>query len=235
MPRSAKPAKPAAVPKYEWRKTEKDFYLAKAVPALLDVPPMQYFVVDGAGSPADEEFQSVVGLLYTLSYTIRMMPKSGWTPPGYQEYTVFPLEGVWTMDTDAWRGGALDKTKLRYKLMIRQPRFATPDVAARAMESARKKIPADLLDRASFESFADGPSVQMVHVGAYDTEPETFAAMDDYMKERGLVRTERAHREIYLSDPRKVSPEKNRTLLRFFHLNAAPGAKKTPDAGKAAK
>ena len=223
MPKTKSPKKPAAA-KYEWRKTEKEFYLAKAVPAVIDVPPMNYFVVDGAGSPDSEEFQAVVGLLYTLSYTIRMMPKSGWMPPGYREYTVFPLEGVWRMDTDAWRGGALDKTRLKYCLMIRQPRFVTPDVAARAMESARKKVPADLLERASFEPFTDGASVQMLHVGPYDTEPETFAAMDAFLNANGLVRTERTHREIYLSDPRRVAPEKNRTLLRFFHLNAAPGA-----------
>ena len=160
MPKSAKT--PAA-PKYEWRKTEKDFYLAKAVPAELEVPPMNYFVVDGAGSPADEEFQALIGVLYTLSYTIRMMPKSGWTPPDYQEYTVFPLEGVWRMDTDAWQGGELDKSKLQYRLMIRQPWFVTPDVAARAKESARKKLPAELLDGASFETLADGLSVQMLH------------------------------------------------------------------------
>ena len=216
--------KPAAA-KYEWRKTEKAFYLPKEKgPVRIDVPEMMFFAVEGAGSPADEEFQARIGLLYALSYTIRMMPKSGWTPPDYQEYTVFPLEGVWRMDTDAWSPGAeLDKTKLKYKLMIRQPWFVTPDVVARAMESARKKVPADLLERASFEAFTDGPSVQMLHVGPYDTEPETFAAMNSFMKERGLVRAEQAHREIYLSDPRRVAPEKNRTLLRFFHLNAAPG------------
>ena len=111
-----------------------------------------------------------------------MMPKSGWTPTDYQEYTVFPLEGVWRMDTDAWQGGALDKTKLKYRLMIRQPWFVTPDVAGRAMESARKKVPAELLERASFETFTDGPSVQMLHVGPYDTEPETFSSMNAFMK-----------------------------------------------------
>ena len=128
------------------------------------------------------------------------------------------------MDTDAWQGGLLDKMKLKYRLMIRQPWFVTDEVVERAMESARKKVPADLLERASFETIADGPSVQMLHVGPYDTEPETFAAMNAFMAEHGLVRTEQAHREIYLSDPRRVAPEKNRTLLRFFHLNAAPGA-----------
>ena len=216
--------KPAAA-KYEWRKTEKAFYLPKEKgPHRIDVPEMKFFAVEGAGSPAGEEFQAVVGLLYTLSYAVRMMPKSGWTPPDYREYTVFPLEGVWRMDTDAWQGGALDKTKLKYRLMIRQPWFATPDVVARAMESARKKVPAGLLERASFEPFADGVSVQMLHVGPYDTEPETFAAMDAFLNANGLVRTERTHREIYLSDPRKVSPDKNRTLLRYFHLNAATGA-----------
>lgn len=217
-----KTEKTPAAGKYEWRKTENAFYLPKEKgPVRIDVPEMSFFVVDGAGSPADEEFQAVVGLLYTLSYTIRMMPKSGWTPPDYREYTVFPLEGVWRMDTDAWHGGALDKTKLRYRLMIRQPWFVTPDVVGRARESARKKLPVELLDRASFETLADGPSVQMLHVGPYDTEPETFAVMNGFLKAHGLVRPEQVHREIYLSDPRKVSPEKNRTLLRFFHLNTA--------------
>ena len=225
MPKKTEKKPAPAAAKYEWRKTEKAFYLPKEKgPLEIDIPEMKFFVVDGAGSPADEEFQARVGLLYTLSYTVRMMPKSGWTPPDYQEYTVFPLEGVWRLDTDAWRGGALDKTKLRYRLMIRQPWFVTSDVAARAMESARKKVSADLLERASFEIFTDGPSVQMLHVGPYDTEPETFAAMNAFMQQHKLVRTEQAHREIYLSDPRKVSPEKNRTLLRFFHLNAAPSA-----------
>lgn len=218
MPKSAKPAKPVAAPKYEWRKTEKEFYLAKPVPTLLDVPPMQYFIVDGAGSPASEEFQAVVGLLYALSYGVRMMPKSGWTPPGYREYTVFPLEGVWRMESDSWEPGRLDKTKLRYRLMIRQPGFVTPEVVDRARASARKKVPAELLERATFETVTDGRSVQMLHAGPYDTEPETFAAMNAFLASHGLARREPVHREIYLSDPRKVAPEKNRTTIRFFGL-----------------
>ena len=218
MPKTKSPKKPAAA-KYEWRKTEKDFYLAKAAPAAIDVPPMNYFVVDGAGSPADEEFQEVVGLLYTLSYTIRMMPKSGWTPPDYQEYTVFPLEGLWRLDSDAWKPGCeLDKSKLQYRLMIRQPWFVTEEVVERARSSALKKVPAELLERASFETMADGLSVQMLHVGPYDTEPETFAAMNEFMAAHGLSRPEQVHREIYLSDPRRVAPEMNRTTLRFINL-----------------
>ena len=218
MPKTKSPKKPAAA-KYEWRKTEKEFYLAKAVPAVIDVPPMNYFAVDGAGSPDSEEFQAVVGLLYTLSYTIRMMPKSGWTPPDYQEYTVFPLEGLWRMDSDAWRPGSeLDKSKLRYRLMIRQPWFVTPEVVERARASALRKVSAEMLERASFETMTDGLSVQMLHAGPYDTEPETFAAMNEFMQEHGLSRTEQVHREIYLSDPRRVAPEKNRTTLRFINL-----------------
>ena len=218
MPSPKSPKKPAAA-KYEWRRTEKDFYLAKAKPAAIDVPPMNYFVVDGAGSPADEEFQAVVGLLYTLSYTIRMMPKSGWTPPDYQEYTVFPLEGLWRMDSDAWKPGCeLDKSKLQYRLMIRQPWFVTDEVVERARTSALKKVSAELLRRASFETMTDGLSVQMLHVGPYDTEPETFSAMNEFMAAHGLSRAEHVHREIYLSDPRRVAPEKNRTTLRFIHL-----------------
>ena len=212
MPKAKTPKKPAAA-KYEWRKTEKDFYLAKPVPAVIDVPPMNYFVVDGAGSPADEEFQAVVGLLYTLSYTIRMMPKSGWTPPDYHEYTVFPLEGLWRMDSNAWRPGSeLDKSKLQYRLMIRQPWFVTDEVVERARTSALKKVSAELLERASVETMTDGLSVQMLHVGPYDTEPETFAAMNEFMAARGLSRPEQVHREIYLSDPRRVA--RRRTARR---------------------
>ena len=212
-----------AAAKYEWRWTEKEFYLAKSAPAAIDVPPMNYFIVNGAGNPADVEFQAVVGLLYTLSYTIRMMPKSGWTPPGYQEYTVFPLEGLWRMAPDDWRPGAeLDKSKLQYRLMIRQPRFVTPEVVDHARESARKKVSAELLARASFETVTDGLSVQMLHVGPYDTEPETFAAMNAFLASHGLKRTDDVHREIYLSDPRRVAPEKNRTTLRFPNLTALP-------------
>ena len=220
MPKQKSPKKPVTA-KYEWRKTEKDFYLAKAKPVVIDVPPMNFFVVDGAGSPDSEDFQSVVGLLYTLSYTIRMMPKSGWTPPDYQEYTVFPLEGLWRMDSDAWTPGTeLDKSKLQYRLMIRQPWFVTPEVVERARESALRKVSAELLARASFETMSDGLSVQMLHVGPYDTEPETFAAMNGFLASHGLKRTDDVHREIYLSDPRRVAPEKNRTTLRFPNLTA---------------
>ena len=147
-----------------------------------------------------------------------MMPKSGWTPPGYREYTVFPLEGVWRMESDSWEPGRLDKTKLRYRLMIRQPGFVTPEVVDRARASARKKVSAELLERATFETVTDGRSVQMLHAGPYDTEPETFAAMNAFLASHGLARREPVHREIYLSDPRKVAPEKNRTTIRFFGL-----------------
>jgi len=147
------------------------------------------------------------------------MPKSGWTPPDYQEYTVFPLEGLWRMDSDAWKPGCvLDKSKLQYRLMIRQPWFVTDEVVERARTSALKKVSAELLARASFETMTDGLSVQMLHVGPYDTEPETFAAMNDFLAAHGLSRPEQVHREIYLSDPRRAAPEKNRTTLRFINL-----------------
>ena len=150
-----------------------------------------------------------------------MMPKSGWTPPDYREYTVFPLEGLWRMAPDDWQpGGGLDKSKLQYRLMIRQPWFVTPEVVERARESALRKVSAELLARASFETMSDGLSVQMLHVGPYDTEPETFAAMNGFLASHGLKRTDDVHREIYLSDPRRVAPEKNRTTLRFPNLTA---------------
>jgi len=145
-----------------------------------------------------------------------MMPKQGFTPEGYFEYTVYPLEGLWDLTEEGRKMDKLDKDQLIYSIMIRQPDFVTEQVAVKALETARKKNPHPLLDEVRFDAIEDGLSVQMLHVGPYDTEPETFAIMKEFIEENQLkIRTLR-HREIYLSDARKVEPEKLKTVMRYM-------------------
>ena len=153
--------------------------------------------------------------MYTLSYGIRMLPKKGVTPEGFVEYTVFPLEGIWDLDEEGRKMKELNKDHLIYKLMIRQPEFVTEDLFQKVLETARKKKPDLPLERVKFETWEDGLCVQMMYVGSYDEEPKTFRVMEQFCKNENLVRTDLTHKEIYITDPRKTSPEKAKTVLRF--------------------
>lgn len=201
--------------KHEWRKKEKEYYVPKAKPQLVEIPEFKFFTIEGQGNPNSEGFAEAIGVLYSLSYAIRMMPKNGITPEGYNEYTVYPLEGTWDLTEKGRKEEILNKDELIYKLMIRQPDFVTEEVVNNALEIVKKKKPHPLLDNVKFEKIKDGLSVQMLHVGPYDDEPKTFAEMKEFIEENNLEIKTLVHREIYLSDFRKVQPEKLKTVLRY--------------------
>ena len=201
--------------KYEWRKKNKELYLPKDKPTIFEVPLMQYFTLSGSGNPNSEEFHKAVEVLYALSYAIRMMPKKGMIPDGYFEYTVFPLEGVWDLDEEGRKLVKLDKERLLYKLMIRQPEFVTEDLLNKAKELISKKIAKDWLSSVLLEKIEEGSCVQCMHIGSYDDESTTFSKMEEFCQENGLKRIDKRHREIYINDPRKTSIEKLKTVLRF--------------------
>ncbi|SDN32930.1 GyrI-like domain-containing protein [Bacillus sp. OK048] len=200
--------------KYEWRKKDKEIYLPSITPTKLKVPPIKYFTLNGKGNPNSEAFKESVAALYALSYAIRMMPKKGITPNGYFEYTVFPLEGVWDLDEVGRQLEKLDKDRLVYNLMIRQPDFVTEELYSMAKELSAKKVSDDLLESVKFEIIEEGLCVQCLHIGDYDSEPETFSKMDDFCSANNLTRIDKRHREIYISDPRKTDPAKLKTVLR---------------------
>lgn len=202
--------------KTEWKKTEKQLYLPGSDPSTITIPRMKYFSITGIGNPNHEAFSEKVSLLYGLAYAVRMMPKSGVTPEGYQEYTVYPLEGIWDLTQQGRESNTLDKDQLIYKIMIRQPDFVTREVADLAIDKVRKKTPTPLLDQVSFEELEDGLCVQMMHTGTFDSEPASFARMDAYLMTQGLVRKSKIHKEIYISDIRKTKPEALKTVLRYF-------------------
>ncbi len=200
------------MPKIDYKKDFRELYLPKAAPALVDVPAATFIMVNGSGDPNGEAYQKAVALVYSLSYTIKMKGKQ---LPGYCEYTVFPLEGLWWTD-----GGPYDFTRRdnwRWTSMIRQPDFVTPDVFLWAMEQTRAKKPEQDFTAARLETFAEGLCVQAMHAGPYADEPATVERMRAFMAENGLADATgniRKHHEIYLSDPGRVPPEKMKTVVR---------------------
>ena len=203
--------------KHEWKKHEKEFYVPKNKPEARAIPTFNFFTIEGKGNPNNEFFGEYIGVLYSLAYAIKMSPKKGITPKGYFEYTVYPLEGVWDISEEAKKSydGTLNKDELLFKLMIRQPDFVTEEFAEQVIANTKKSKPHELLNQVKFEQIEEGPSVQMLHIGSYDNEPASFQQMEAYTKTNGLRRKCMTHREIYLSDVRKVEPEKLKTVLRF--------------------
>ncbi|MBK5654386.1 MAG: GyrI-like domain-containing protein, partial [Rhizobium sp.] len=125
--------------KYEWRKQEKEFYLPKEKPVSIVVPKMKFFMLDGKGNPNSDTFAEAIQVLYSLSYTIKMIPKMGITPEGYFDYTVFPLEGIWDLSEEGRLMDTLDKDELIYTIMIRQPDFVTEELAQKKRLKSQKR------------------------------------------------------------------------------------------------
>ena len=199
--------------KHEWRKHEKELYAPKQTPEIVDIPPLKYFTVSGEGNPNSDSFKAAIEKLYSASYNVRMSHKKGEQPEGYFEYTVYPLEGFWSLTEegilDYQKHGVINKDYLSFKIMIRQPEFVSEAYANALIKSL------DLEDSLKFEVIEEGLNLQILHLGSYDDEPATFKIMETYCQEHQLERLTHDHKEVYLSDARRVSPDKNRTILRF--------------------
>jgi hypothetical protein len=200
--------------KFEWKKSEPQWYAPAASPQEVDVPEFGFFAIDGSGDPNGPEFAAFVEALYALAYGVRMSARSGLMLPGYFEATVYPLEGVWDLAAAPVPGAPLNKDDLVFTLMIRQPGFVDEAAAAKvfAAVSAKKKVPR--LDQVRFERLREGRCVQVLHVGPYDDEPASFRKIQDFCRKESLARVGHRHREVYLSDPRRTEPQARRTVLR---------------------
>lgn len=202
--------------KHEWRKHEKNIYLPKKIPMSIEMPTIKYFVISGKGNPNSDMFAEYIGVLYSVSYAIKMSYKWDIVPQDYYEYTVYPLEGVWDIaDKSKYVPGAINKDNLAFELMIRQPSFLNEELAKEIIEKTKKKKPHVLLDSVEFKEIDEKSCVQMLHLGSYDSEPASFDLMKQYCIDNNLKRISMKHREIYLTDARKTTPDKNKTVLRF--------------------
>lgn len=139
------------------------------------------------------------------------------TPNGYFDYTVYPLEGVWDIKEEARKrfDGRINKDDLVFTLMIRQPDFVDNDFAFRILNETKKGKPHELLGKVKFEEITEGDCIQMLHLGSYDHEPESFSLMEAFADQLHVKRKSKVHKEIYLTDARNTEPGKLKTVLRF--------------------
>ena len=203
------------------KRLERHLYLPPTKPGIVDVPEMTFLAVDGEGDPNDSaSYAETIEILYGLAYTIKMSKKGDHQPDGYVDFVVPPLEGLWCIDdpATAFDGLALvDKEQLTWTSMLRVPAFVTDDVLAWAKERLGAKKRDLNLDRAYLHTYTEGLCTQIMHIGPYDTEPASVALMDELAAAEGYVtdfENGRRHHEIYLSDPRRVAPEKMKTVVR---------------------
>ena len=202
---------------FDYKKEYKEFYLPKNKPSIVNLPTMNFIAVPGHGDPnlPDGEYKQAIGLLYAIAYTIKMSKKGAHQIQGYFDYVVPPLEGFW------WQEGVTGvdyghKENFQWISVIRLPDFVTERDFHWAVQEATQKKKTDF-SKVEFWTYQEGLCVQCMHIGAYDDEPATVAQMHNYIKEQGYeldFNRQRFHHEIYLSDTRKVAPEKLKTVIR---------------------
>ena len=202
---------------FDFKEEYKEFYMPKNKPEIVNVPAANYIAVSGKGDPNEEEgaYQQAIRILYAVAYTLKMSYKTDYKIDGFYEYVVPPLEGFW------WQDGAdgadyNDKSSFHWISVIRLPDFITKENFDWAVETVTKKKKIDC-SAAEYLTIEEGLCVQMMHLGSFDDEPATIAKMDQFLEQNGYVNDlndDRLHHEIYLSDQRKVAPEKWKTVIR---------------------
>ena len=204
--------------KIDYKKTEKHLYLPKS-PAIVQVPEMVFFAVDGQGDPnTSPAYAEALQILYGLSFTVKMSKMGGEEPEGYFEYVVPPLEGLWWTEDPAFDGKAPeDKDQFFWTSMIRQPDFVTEEIFRWAKEKLAKKKPDLDLSKARFWRWEEGLCAHLLHIGPYDAESVSIDCLESFIREQGYeqdISASRRHHEIYLGDPRRTAPEKMKTVIR---------------------
>lgn len=202
---------------FDFKKEFKEFYMPKGKPEIVAVPKMNYIAVRGKGNPNEEdgEYKKSIELLYGIAYTIKMSKKGDHKIEGYFDYVVPPLEGFWWQD-DVDGIDYSHKENFQWISVIRLPDFVTKADFNWAIEEATRKKKMDF-SKVEFLEIEEGLCVQCMHSGSYDEEPATVAAMDKFIADNGYendISDSRRHHEIYLSDARKVAPDKLKTVIR---------------------
>ena len=202
---------------FDFKKEYKEFYLPKNKPQIVNVPKANYIAIRGQGNPNEEggAYKQTIGILYAVAYTLKMSYKTDYKIDGFYEYVVPPLEGFW------WQDGICGvdyskKDEFNWISIIRLPDFITRENFDWAVKTASEKKKIDC-SKAEFLTIEEGLCVQIMHIGSFDDEPVSLEKMDKYIEENGYEKDfsdTRLHHEIYLSDPRKTTPDKQKTVIR---------------------
>ena len=177
---------------------------------VVNVPSMNFIMIDGIGNPnISQEYKEAVETLYAVSYALKFMIKKGETAI---DYGVMPLEGLWWVD-DMTKFSMENKDVWKWTSIIMQPKYVTIDLFEQAVEQVKKKKNPPVISKLRFESFSEGLSVQIMHIGPFSAEGPTIEKIHIFAKENDYELRGK-HHEIYLNDPRKISPEKMKTIIR---------------------
>jgi len=191
-------------------KLYKDQYVTPKSPVLVTMDEAMYLLIDGRGAPGGPEFTDKIGALYGAAFTVKMTRKFA----GLQDYTIGKLEAQWWLDGTGGNFAQMPKEKWNWRLMIRTLSIVQRQELATAVEKLLKKGKSPCVEQVKLEAVVEGRCVQMLHVGPYDQEDRSVAIMKVFAEQQGLTLHGR-HHEIYLSDPRRIPPERLRTILRI--------------------
>jgi hypothetical protein len=200
--------------KVDFKKTLKEFYQPNSKEAvLIEIPEMQFLMIDGMGSPGDsEEYLNALGALYPVAFKVKFLSKAKG-----KDYVVPPLEGLWWADNmKNFSQGKRDKWK--WTMMIMQPEWITGEMVIEAIDITKKNKPelTEFLNKLRLEKYKEGKTAQIMHIGPYSEEGSTITKLHDFItqKKGKFNGHEKKHHEIYLSDPRKANPTRMRTVIR---------------------
>lgn len=195
--------------KVDFKKTMKNLYLPSSKQfSVVEVPRMQFVMIDGNGTPGNDVYAEALAWLYPVSYGLKFASKKMLD----RDYVVPPLEGLWWAE-DMAAFAADRKEEWLWTMMIMQPDWITPDMFDQSVEKAEKKVGSPPLTL-RLETYNEGLSVQILHIGPYSEEGPTISRMhQEFIPDNDLTETGH-HHEIYLGDPRKTAPEKLKTVLR---------------------
>jgi len=194
--------------KIDLRKQLKPFYSSSKNPNIIDVPPGKFLTITGRGEPGGKAYQEAMNALYSVAYTFKFKAKAAG-----KDFTVMTLEGLWWLDDPKASFDDVPREEWKWKSMIRQPNFATPEIVKQAKVEAKKRRGLKEIDRVLLEEFHEGLSAQIMHIGPYSEEGETIAKLHNFIKENGY-KMRAHHHEIYMSDPRRTAPERWKTIIR---------------------
>lgn len=201
--------------KTDLTKDHKAYYTAKNKPEIIDIAPAQFLSITGKGDPSGQEYADKIQALYGTAYTLKFIYKAQ-----EKDFAVAKLEGLWWFDEEKYNGITITeapqkvpRSEWSYRMLIRMPDFVSKETLQTAIDTVKSKKGIALASEIELFKMHEGKSVQMLHVGSFNKEPETLLIMNQFMQEKKLQRNGR-HHEIYLSDFRKTPEDKLKTILR---------------------
>ena len=196
--------------KIDHRKILKHLYLPSSKsPSIVEVPAMNYLMIDGIGKPDGEQFQQAAGLLYPLAYTLKWMVRL----ESDIDFHVMPMEVLWKVNRE--------KQEFKFTMMLMQPEYISSELVAEARVKVHSKVDAKQLENVRFESHSDGVCVQFLHVGAYEKMNAAGKLMEDYARQQGYIIPVHFTHDIYLNDVRKTKPENLKSVMRYQVVKAS--------------